>query len=125
MPISTLMIILWGDVIPKEKQLKTIKTKNKKNKDKGQAFGHIKQLFIFRLKFISFILKYPVKDSGHMKLQPFLDSFFFLKSQFWTKNADFIKNMLTIQNIIRFYKSSYKVLVVWQKLAVKRYPINS
>ena len=79
MPISTLMIILWGDVIPKEKQLKTIRTKNKKNKDKGQAFGHIKQLFIFRLKFISFILKYPVKDSGHMKLQPFLDSFFFFE----------------------------------------------
>ena len=108
MPISTLMIILWGDVIPKEKQLKTIRTKNKKNKDKGQAFGHIKQLFIFRLKFISFILKYPVKDSGHMKLQPFLDSFFF-----W--NPNFGPKMLTSSKICL----QFKILLDFIKVLIK------
>ena len=53
-------------------------------------------------------------------------------SLFWTKypnfgpkNADIIKNMLAIQNHFRFYESSYKVLVVCQKLAVKSYPIKS
>ena len=53
-------------------------------------------------------------------------------SLFWTKNPNFgpknagvIKNMLTIQNFFRFYESSYRVLVVCQQLAVKRYPIKS
>ena len=45
---------------------------------------------------------------------------------FGSKNADVIKNMLTIQIcFFRFYESSYRVLVVFQKLAVKRYPIKS
>ena len=51
---------------------------------------------------------------------------------FWTKNpnfgsrnADVIKNMLRIQNCFRFYESSYRALVVCQKLAVKRYAIKS
>ena len=53
-------------------------------------------------------------------------------SLFWTKNpnfgsrnADVIKNMLTIQNAFRFYESSSRVLVLCQKLAVKHYPIKS
>ena len=53
-------------------------------------------------------------------------------SLFWTKNPDFepknadvIKNMLTIQNFFWFYESAYRVLVVCQKLAVKHYPIKS
>ena len=51
---------------------------------------------------------------------------------FWTenpnfrpKNADVIKNKLKIQNFFRFYEISYRVLIVCQKLAVKRYLIKS
>ena len=33
----------------------------------------MKQLFIFHLKFISFILKYLVKSNGHLKLQALMD----------------------------------------------------
>ena len=44
---------------------------------------------------------------------------------FGLKNADVIKNMLRIQNCFRFYESSYRALVVCQKLAVKRYAIKS
>ena len=53
-------------------------------------------------------------------------------SLFWTKNpnfgskdADVIKHLRTIQMFFSFYESSYRVLVVCQKLAVKRYPIKS
>ena len=53
-------------------------------------------------------------------------------SLFWTenpnfgpKNADLIENMLTIQIFLRFYERSYRFLVVYQKLAVKLYPIKS
>ena len=53
-------------------------------------------------------------------------------SLFWTKNpnfgpknADVIKNMLTIYKNFTFYESSYRVLVICQKLAVKHYPIKS
>ena len=53
-------------------------------------------------------------------------------SLFWTKNPNFgpksgdvIKNMLTVQNFFRLYESFYRVLVVCQKLAAKRYPIKS
>ena len=44
---------------------------------------------------------------------------------FGLKNTNVIRNMLTIQDIFRFYKSSSRVLVVCQKLAVKHYPIKS
>ena len=44
---------------------------------------------------------------------------------FGPKNADVIKNILRIQNLFKFYESCYKVLVVRQTLAVKRYPIKS
>ena len=39
---------------------------------------------------------------------------------FGSKNADVIKDKLKIQNFSRFYGSSYRVLIVYQKLAVKR-----
>ena len=52
-------------------------------------------------------------------------------SLFWTKNpnfelknADVIKHLRTIQMFFSFYESSYRVLVVCQKLVVKRYPIK-
>ena len=32
--------------------------------------------------------------------------------------------MLTIQNLFRFSESSYRLLVVCQKLAAKRYPLK-
>ena len=48
-------------------------------------------------------------------------------SLFWTKNpsfgpknADVIKNMLTIQIFLRFDERPYRVLIVCHKLAVKR-----
>ena len=50
----------------KKKQKKD--KKNKNYKDESQPFGHLKQLFIFHLKFISFILEYTVKSNGHLKL---------------------------------------------------------
>ena len=53
-------------------------------------------------------------------------------SLFWTKNpsfgpknADVIKNMLTIQIFLRFDERPYRVLIVCHKLAVKRYLIKS
>ena len=56
----------------------------------------------------------------------------FSYSLFWTKNSNFgpknaniIKNIPTIQNFFRFYESSYRELVLCQKIAVKRYPIKS
>ena len=44
---------------------------------------------------------------------------------FGPKNAEVIKNILTIQNFLKFYESSYRVMAVCQKLAVKHYPIKS
>ena len=44
---------------------------------------------------------------------------------FGSKNADVINDKLKIQNFSRFYGSSYRVLIVYQKLAVKRYLIKS
>ena len=53
---------------PYEKKKQKKDKKNKNYKDESQPFGHIKQLFIFHLKFISFILEYTVKSNGHLKL---------------------------------------------------------
>ena len=54
------------------------------------------------------------------------DTLFWTKNRnFGPKNADVIKNVLIIHNCFRFYESSYRVLVVCQKLAVKRYSIKS
>ena len=53
-------------------------------------------------------------------------SLFWTKSpNFGPKSADIIKNMITIQIFFSFYESSYRVLVVCQKLTVKRYPMKS
>ena len=108
MPILTLMTILlvtsYG-VFFKQNFLYYYKNHHKNN---------IKQLFIFHLKFLSFILKYPVKSNGHFEIK----TFFWTKNPYFEpKNADFIKNMLTIQFFFRFYESSYRVLVVCQKIS--------
>ena len=44
---------------------------------------------------------------------------------FGPKNAEVVKNILTIQNFFKFYESFYRVMAVCQKLAVKHYTIKS
>ena len=98
MPILTLMTILlmtsYG-VFFKQNFLYYYKNHHKNN---------IKQLFIFNLKFLSFILKYPVKSNGHLKLKPF----------FGPKTLILSQKMLTSSKIcwqFNFFLDFMKVLI--------------